>query len=232
MSTPARRPTTATDRPQVRRPRIRPNSDWPFEQALQRQGWSPLAGVDEAGRGAAAGPLVAAAVAIRDVRHAWTKQIRDSKLLTAEKRAELHDVIMRRAAAVAVVIVPAGEVDELGLHRANLEALRRAANRLQVRPAYVLTDGFGVPGLPAPGLAVQKGDRVCVTVAAASIVAKVTRDALMVAMAGDWPGYGFEVHKGYLTAEHRQAMAERGPCPQHRRCFEPVRALLPRSDQA
>ncbi len=227
MSNSARRPRPAAiDRPQVRRPRIRAGADWPFEQALQRQGWSPLAGADEAGRGAAAGPLVAAAVAMHDVRHAWTKGIRDSKLLTAERRAELHQLIMRRAAAVAVVVVPAKEVDELGLHRANVEALRRAASRLELRPGYVLTDGFGVPGLPAPGLAVQKGDRVCVTIAAASIVAKVTRDALMVAMADDWPGYGFEVHKGYLTADHRQAMADLGPCPQHRRCFEPVRTLL------
>lgn len=210
----------------MRRPRVSPETQWPFERALHRQGWSPLVGVDEAGRGAAAGPLVAAAVAIADVRRAWTRDLRDSKLLSHERRVELCELIASRAEAVSVVVVPANEVDEVGLHRSNIAALRRAVARLDVPAGYVLTDGFGVPGLHAPALAVQKGDRVCATIAAASIVAKVTRDALMVELAGQRPGYGFEVHKGYLTTAHRQALAELGPCPEHRRCFEPVRQLL------
>ena len=136
----------------------------------------------------------------------------DSKLLTPAAREEVFAHVRKRAAAISTVIVPPAEVDRVGLHRSNVAALRRALARLELPPGYVLTDGFAVAGLGVPGLAVWKGDRVAGCIAAASVVAKVTRDRIMCELATSYPQYGFDGHKGYCTPEHTAALAEHGPC--------------------
>lgn len=204
-----------------------------YERALSRAGLCPVAGVDEAGRGACAGPLVAAAAILPEGRAGRIPGLADSKLLTARARERCYEEIVRRAAAWSVVVVEPGECDRLGMHVANVEALRRALARLEVRPAYVLTDGFPVDGLGAPGLAMWKGDRVAACISAASVIAKVTRDRIMVRLAQDYPDYDFGTHKGYITAEHAEELAARGPCPIHRMRFVNVRraAGLPEPEE-
>jgi ribonuclease HII len=194
-----------------------------FERILARAGLAPVAGIDEAGRGACAGPLVVAAAVLRTPRSAGgipgIPGLADSKTLTAEAREEIYQQIMKAAADWSVVIIPSGDVDRLGLHVCNVSGMRRALAGLAARPGYVLTDGFPVRGLTVPALAMWKGDQVAACVAAASIIAKVTRDRIMCGLHGDYPGYGFDRHKGYSTPSHMKALARHGPCPEHRRSF-------------
>ena len=196
-----------------------------YERALRRHGLDPIAGVDEAGRGACAGPLVAAAAILPAGDRGVVPGLADSKLLTEKARERCYDQVLRRAAAWSVVVIGPEECDRLGMHVANVEALRRALARLEVRPAYVLTDGFPVDGLGVPGLAVWKGDRVTACIAAASVLAKVTRDRIMRELHTDYPVYDFETHKGYVTQTHTEALAAHGPCPIHRRRFVNVRRV-------
>ncbi|MDO5678571.1 MAG: ribonuclease HII [Propionibacteriaceae bacterium] len=191
-----------------------------YERALVRAGLGPVAGADEAGRGACAGPLVAAAVILDPAKP--IPGLDDSKALTAAARERLYDVILNRAVAVAWASVESDECDVLGMHQADLHALRRAVGRLDVAANFVLTDGFPVDGLGVPGLAMWKGDKVAACVSAASIVAKVTRDRMMVAHAETYPQYGFHIHKGYNTAVHMAALDEHGPCAIHRWRFDNV----------
>ena len=193
-----------------------------FERALARQGLHPVAGVDEAGRGACAGPLVASAVILERP----IKGLADSKLLTEARREACFDLIMERAVDVSVVVISAADCDRMGMHVANIAALRRALARLAVRPGYILTDGFPVDGLGAPGLAMWKGDRVAASIAAASVIAKVTRDRMMVQMHEDYPAYDFATHKGYSTPLHQEALKLHGPCDEHRRRYVNVRAAM------
>lgn len=194
-----------------------------YERALVRAGLAPVAGADEAGRGACAGPLVAAAVVLVDTPSRRIAGLKDSKLLTAAARDRCYDEIMTKALDVAWVALDPGECDRLGMHVADIQALRRALMRLEVRPGFVLTDGFGVDGLGTPGLGVWKGDRVAACVAAASVVAKVTRDRMMAEQAHEFPQFRFDVHKGYCTAEHQAELDLHGPCSIHRWRFENVR---------
>ncbi len=196
-----------------------------YERALRRAGLDPIAGVDEAGRGACAGPLVAAAVILPEGRRGEVPGLADSKLLTPLARERCYEQVLRRATAWSVVVIEPGECDRMGMHVANVEALRRALARLDVRPSYVLTDGFPVDGLEVPGLAVWKGDRVAACIAAASVIAKVTRDRIMTELHEVYPEYDFATHKGYITASHSAALAEHGPCPVHRRRFVNVRRV-------
>ncbi|MBO4206318.1 ribonuclease HII [Micromonospora echinofusca] len=196
-----------------------------LERALQRRGFRHVAGADEAGRGACAGPLVAAAAILPEGRRGEIAELADSKLLTPAARERVYQAVCERALAYAVVVVPAVEVDTRGLHVSNLAAMRRALASLATRPEYVLTDGFGVDGLDVPGLAVWKGDQVAACVAAASVLAKVTRDRLMVELDGRFPEYGFAEHKGYVTAEHTSALRAHGPCPEHRFSYANVAAI-------
>ncbi len=197
---------------------------WGYEAALGRAGLAPVAGVDEAGRGACAGPLSAAAVVLPDGPRGRVAELADSKLLTPAARDRVYDRVLAQALAVAAVLIPAAECDRLGMHVADVTALRRALARLPVRPAFVLSDGFPVDGTGAPNLAVWKGDRVAACIAAASVVAKVTRDRYMARLHERHPQYGFEVHKGYCTPEHQRALDTHGPCPEHRWRFGNVRA--------
>ena len=199
---------------------------WALERVLQRSGFPHVAGADEAGRGACAGPLVVAACVLPTGRRGEVPGLADSKLLTAAAREAAYDEVVTRALAWSVVVVPADEVDRCGLHVMNVRAMRQAVARLDPCPSYVLTDGFAIGGMPAPALAVWKGDRVAACVAAASVLAKVTRDRMMVELHERWPVYEFARHKGYNTPEHVAAMHEHGPCPQHRFSFANVQAAL------
>ena len=197
-----------------------------IEQLLSSAGISPIAGVDEAGRGACAGPLVIASVVLNDPFASELAVVRDSKEIAENKRDAVFDLIHQVAASVSVVIVPASEVDSRGVHAANLDGMRRAVQGLSVEPAYVLTDGYAIEGLGVPNLAVWKGDQVVVSISAASVIAKVTRDRIMREMDLEFPLYGFAGHKGYITAAHTKALNEHGPCEQHRRSFANVAALI------
>src|ERR1700733_1296460 len=190
-----------------------------YERVLARAGLAPVAGIDEAGRGACAGPLVVAAVTLNPRRRSDPAGIADSKALTAAAREAAYEEVVARALAWHVVVIPSSDIDRLGLHVCNVAGMRRALAGLASRPGYVLTDGFPVRGLAVPALAMWKGDQVAACVAAASIIAKVTRDRIMSDLHGDYPGYGFNRHKGYSTPSHMMSLAQHGPCPEHRRSF-------------
>ncbi|MGH3908667.1 MAG: ribonuclease HII [Pseudonocardiaceae bacterium] len=189
---------------------------WTLQGVLHRRGLGPVAGVDEAGRGACAGPLVVAACVLRPADALALDGLTDSKLLTPARRDYFHDLIVARAVARSVVVIPPEDVDRLGVHVVNLEGMRRAVASLPVHPGYVLTDGFRVPGLTAPNMAVIGGDRAAACVAAASVLAKVTRDRIMGELHERMPWYGFAEHKGYCTAEHNAALQTHGPSAEHR----------------
>ncbi len=150
--------------------------------------------------------------------------LNDSKLLSAATRERLYDEIVACALAWSAVEVSPSECDQLGMHEADLQGLRRALLRLDPQPGFALTDGFAVSGLACPGLAVWKGDQVAACVAAASIIAKVTRDRIMIDYDAQYEGYGFAEHKGYCTAEHQRRLEDLGPCPIHRLRYENVQA--------
>lgn len=194
-----------------------------YERALRRHGIETIAGVDEAGRGACAGPLVAGACILPSGRGGIVPGLADSKLLSEKARERCYDQVVRRAVAWSVVVLSHEECDRLGMHVANIEALRRAVALLDVPADYVLTDGFPVDGLGVPGLAIWKGDRVAACISAASVLAKVTRDRLMRELDGEWPAYDFATHKGYITDTHTRALAQHGPSPVHRMRFVNVR---------
>jgi len=197
-----------------------------IESLLIEAGITPLAGVDEAGRGACAGPLVIASVVLADPFAPELTKVRDSKDVSETERENLFDVVTKAALAVSVIIVPAAEVDSRGVHAANLDGMRRAVQGLSVTPNYVLTDGYAIEGLAVPNVAVWKGDQVVTCISAASIIAKVTRDRIMRELDSDFPDYGFAKHKGYITKAHTEALQAHGPCIEHRRSFANIAALL------
>ena len=186
-----------------------------------------VAGVDEAGRGPWAGPVVAAAVVFSagSPPPHLRAMITDSKLLTAEHRAALQPAILAHA-NTAVGLASVAEIDSMNILQATLLAMRRAVARLTHMPDLALVDGNRAPSLPCPVRTVVGGDRLSLSIAAASIVAKVARDRLMARLALDHPGYGWERNAGYGTAEHRAGLARLGPCLHHRRSFRPIRDLL------
>ena len=202
----------------------RPDALWDMERSLRRRGFTAVAGADEAGRGACAGPLVAAAVVLPSGRRGRVPGLADSKLLTPAARERVYAEVLDRAVAWSVVVMPVEDLDARGMHVTNIEALRRAVWTLDPEPDYVLTDGFPVSGLARPGLAVWKGDRVAACVAAASVLAKVTRDRMMLDLHERWPEYDFAGHKGYITDVHSAALDRYGPCPEHRMRFVNVRS--------
>lgn len=197
-----------------------------IEELLQNAGITPIAGVDEAGRGPCAGPLVVAAVVLKDPFIPELAQVRDSKEVPEKERGTLFDLIYEVADSVSVVVIPVSEIDQRGVHAANLEGMRRAVQGLSVKPAYVLTDGYAIEGLGIANLAVWKGDQVVTAISAASIIAKVTRDRAMIELDKKYPQYGFASHKGYITAAHTKALEVHGPCVEHRTSFSNIAALL------
>ena len=202
------------------------SEDKVIEDRLYAAGISPLAGVDEAGRGACAGPLVVASVILKDPHADELEKVRDSKELSEKTREGLFDVVTQAALSVSVVIISNEEIDARGVHAANLDGMRRAVQGLEISPAYVLTDGYAIEGLALPNLAVWKGDQVVTCISAASIIAKVTRDRIMREMDMTYPEYGFISHKGYITKVHTEALRKHGITPIHRRSFSNIAELL------
>jgi ribonuclease HII len=202
------------------------SDDKVIEDRLYAAGISPLAGVDEAGRGACAGPLVVASVILKDPKSEQLRFVRDSKEISEKVREELFDVVTDSALSVSVVVISNEEIDSRGVHAANLDGMRRAVQGLQITPAYVLTDGYAIEGLALPNLAVWKGDQVVTCISAASIIAKVTRDRIMRDLDLIYPEYGLKSHKGYITKSHTDALKKYGVTPIHRRSFSNIAALL------
>ena len=197
-----------------------------IEEKLIRAGISTIAGVDEAGRGACAGPLVVAATILKDPKSVALKEVRDSKELTAQKREELFDLVISESISYAIIEISPTEIDSIGLHKSNLEGMRRAIHALKTEPQYILTDGYRIDGLNAPSLAVWKGDQVALTISAASILAKVHRDRIMDKLDEQYPGYGFAAHKGYVTRSHEKSLSELGVSEIHRRSYANIAALI------
>jgi ribonuclease HII len=197
-----------------------PTAPYRYEAQAWRAGLTLVAGIDEAGRGPLAGPVVAAAVILTPDRR--VRKLCDSKLLTAERREELFDAIAARAAAVGVGVVDHETIDRVNILQATRLAMLQAFRGLAVAPELVITDFVALPDLPCPQRNLVDGDARCASVAAASIVAKVTRDRLMLEADKQFPEYGFARHKGYATADHLAALDRHGPCPLHRRTFSGV----------
>lgn len=197
---------------------------WTFERALWAKGFRLVAGVDEVGMGCLAGPVIAAAVILPpEIRIDF---VRDSKTLSAHQRERIAAVIQRKALAWAIGEASPREIATLNLHWAAVEAMKRALASLAPPPDFVLSDAYRIPDLSCGHEPVIKGDRKVRSIAAASIVAKVHRDALMADLDRQYPGYGFAVHKGYATRAHKRALKKLGACPIHRPSFEPVRQRL------
>ena len=207
-----------------------------LERPLQRQGYSLVAGVDEAGRGPLAGPVVAAAVVLPvnlfsgadEQVPSWLCMVDDSKRLTPSQRREALEQIENNAAFIAVGMATHEEIDSQGIAQATRMAMHRAIFGLPLQPSYLLIDFMKLPGCGIPYQAMPHGDSLCYSIAAASIVAKVTRDRLMRDADRRYPGYGFAKHKGYGTPQHLRLLAQRGPSPIHRRTFRPIRPDAPK----
>jgi ribonuclease HII len=197
-----------------------------IEQSLIKAGLSPIAGVDEAGRGACAGPLVIASVILKDIASPQLAALKDSKELTEKERETLFPIIHEEALSVSVITVSPEEIDTRGVHAANLDGMRRAVQGLSATPNYVLTDGYAISGMVTPTLAIWKGDQVAPSISAASIIAKVTRDRIMVELDAHFPGYGLAKHKGYITAAHTKALETLGVTEIHRKSYANVAKLL------
>jgi ribonuclease HII len=195
-----------------------------YERKARQQGFQTIAGVDEAGRGPLAGPVVAAACILPDgIR---LPGINDSKQLTAEERERLYEAIKNNPDILSGVgIVEAVIIDQINILQATFRAMTAAIIALAQKPDYVLIDGNQLPRLEIPCEGIVEGDTLSQSIMAAAIIAKVTRDRIMREQAKRWPGYGFDEHKGYPTAKHIEALKRLGPCPIHRRSYEPVRLV-------
>ena len=205
------------------RERARVAALYQYEDAAYAQGFSLVAGVDEAGRGPLAGPVSVAAVSLP--HDCYIPHLNDSKKLSAKVRDELYDVIQEKAIAVSSVLVDAQTIDRVNIYQATINGMYEAIFDLEKEPQQVLIDAVELDNLPMPSLSIIKGDAKSASIAAASIIAKVTRDRLMQQYDAVYPEYGFAKHKGYGTAEHITALRQYGPCPIHRLSFEPVKSI-------
>lgn len=193
------------------------------EKLLRAQGYRLIAGVDEAGRGALMGPVVAAAVILPDIIKArWKNRVRDSKQLRPAEREYLYEYIMETSISVGTGAASHEVIDTVGIAKATRLAMIAAIEQLKPEPQYILIDYFRLPETSLPNKGVEDGDSLCFSIACASIIAKVNRDRIVVAMERDYPGYGFAGHKGYGTSEHLECLRRKGPCAVHRRTFRPV----------
>lgn len=198
-----------------------PRDLFAFERRAMRRGYTAIAGVDEAGRGALAGPVVAAAVILP--QDGDFSGIDDSKKLSPQQRDVLYDLIMAKSLAVGIGFGDERLIDRINILQATLHAMTEAVHSLSLAPDYLLIDGISSPSLDIPAQTIKKGDSASFSIAAASIVAKVTRDRFMVSLGEKYPAYGFPVHKGYGSRAHLGAIADLGPCPVHRVTFRGVR---------
>lgn len=195
------------------------------EKALRLKGYHYIAGIDEVGRGPLAGPVVAAAVIVpaKIKRAHWLNDIRDSKLLSATQRERLYEPIKEMAVSFGVGMISSQTIDIQGIAKATRLAMKQAVEQLSPKPDYLLIDYVKLPEVPLPQKGVIEGDSLCFSIACASIIAKVTRDRLMVELDSVYPGYGLAHHKGYGTREHLECLHRLGPCPIHRHSFQPVK---------
>ncbi len=201
--------------------------DLSAETELFAQGFRRVAGIDEAGRGALAGPVVAAAVILpREPRGDWLDGVRDSKVLNRSQRERLYLEITTHALAVGVGMAHHGVIETRNIVGATRLAMRRAVNHLAAAPDFLLIDYLRLPEVDLPQRGITHGDALCLSIACASIVAKVTRDVVMSRFDERYPGYGLAAHKGYGTRRHLECLRRLGPCRIHRRSFAPVRKLL------
>ena len=208
-----------------RSPKYRPS--FAEEQALDRQGCRLIAGIDEVGRGPLAGPVMAAAVILPlDLDTEWLHLVNDSKQLTAETREQLFPWIYEAAIAVGIGEVSSEAIDEHGIARATKMAMTKAIANCVTKPDALLIDFVRLPEINLPQRCIPKGDCRSISIACASIVAKVTRDRLMIELDKMYPGYGFAAHKGYATKKHLESIERLGACPIHRKCFSPFRLEL------
>ncbi len=197
------------------------------EMEVRAQGYWSIAGVDEVGRGAIAGPVVAAAVILPvDPSIPWLCQVRDSKQLPAGKRESIYEMVREAAIPYGVGIVSHIDIDNVGIVRATRTAMTLAVSRLRTAPDYILVDALSLPRVRLPQCPVVHGDRICLSIACASIIAKVTRDRYMAELDGFYPGYGLAVHKGYATAEHLRSLKNLGFSSIHRRSFAPYKEVI------
>ncbi len=197
------------------------------ERVAFRQGFAVVAGLDEVGRGALAGPVAAAAVVLpRNPRFRWLKKVRDSKLLTEKQREELVPLIYRDSVAACVAQASVEEIESSDIVKASRLAMRRALEGLNCRPEFLLVDGMRLPLVEIPSKGIIRGDKLCVSIACASIIAKVARDHVMLELDALYPGYGLANHKGYGTEEHLNGLRKLGASPIHRRSFQPVSKVL------
>lgn len=209
---------------EARRRKRRRQPSYKEEQSLLDRGFSIVAGLDEVGRGPVAGPVLAAAAILRPKpRGRWVRMVRDSKMLTARQREEVMPYLRDAALALETGSCSAREVDSLGIASATRLAMQRAVDALPLHPTFLLLDALTLPDLPIPQKAIVKGDSLCMSIAAASIVAKVSRDRIMREFDDLYPGYGFADHKGYATSRHLANLRRLGPSPIHRYSFAPVR---------
>jgi ribonuclease HII len=202
-----------------------PNLDQ--EKELSWQGYELIAGIDEVGRGALAGPVVAAAVILpHSTNLPWFELVRDSKELNSSKRESLFELINREAAAVGIGIVPPQVIDSINILKATKLAMMQAVEKLPEQPSFLIIDRVTLPQCPIPQRGITRGDKLCLSIACASIIAKVTRDRMMQEFDQTYPGYGFAQHKGYGTGRHLSCLQELGPSPIHRLYFAPVRNVI------
>ncbi len=195
-----------------------------FERTYYRRGYKRIAGVDEAGRGPLAGPVVAAAVILPE--QGVEERLYDSKKISLKKREELYEYILTKASGIGVGVIGNEEIDLLNIYRATLKAMALAIANLPIPPDFVLIDGNQRLEVPLPQRCIRKGDQLCASIAAASIVAKVTRDRMMMEWHERYPQYNFAKHKGYGTREHREAIERFGICELHRKTFQGVKEYL------
>lgn len=205
--------------------------DFSKEESLMKKGYRFIAGIDEAGRGPLAGPVVAAAVIFGNdcgiVRELIASGVRDSKRIGEKKREELYDLIAAKAISWAVEIASEEVIDDINILNATKLAMKSAAEKLEVQPDFLLIDGNStLEDFPVNQIAIPKADQYIFSVSAASIIAKVTRDRIMVKLSEEYPDYGFDKHKGYGTRSHIEALKKNGPCNIHRKSFEPVKSII------
>ena len=202
-----------------------PNLD--EEDKLKSQGYELIAGIDEVGRGALAGPVVASAVILpHPASLPWFELVRDSKELNSRKRESLFDLINKEAVAVGIGIVPSQVIDSMNILKATKLAMMQAVEKLLKQPSFLLIDRVTLSQCPIPQRGITRGDKLCLSIACASIIAKVTRDRMMEELDQIYPGYGFAQHKGYGTRKHMSCLQKLGPSPIHRLYFAPVRAII------
>ena len=200
--------------------------DFACEKELKSQGYELIAGIDEAGRGALAGPVVAGAVILPYHHHPdWLKLVRDSKELSPRKREFLFDLIREEALAADTGIMSHEVIDDINILQATLLAMRQAVEKLPKNPHFLLIDRLTLPGCVIPQRGITRGDKLCLSISCASIIAKVTRDRMMEKFDAVYPGYGFARHKGYGTREHISCLQRLGPSPIHRLSFAPVKKV-------